>query len=95
LEPKINSVSVLFRSPDVSGNPLSPYDASAGSEKRMRLSKNEIILVAPKMMPIAILAITFTNKAVHEMKSRIVGSLSYLPKTNQVQKHGSNAGFIH
>jgi ATP-dependent exoDNAse (exonuclease V) beta subunit len=28
-----------------------------------------------------ILAITFTNKAVHEMKSRIVGSLSEFAKT--------------
>jgi ATP-dependent exoDNAse (exonuclease V) beta subunit len=33
------------------------------------------------MMRIATLAITFTNKAVHEMKSRIVGSLSEFVKT--------------
>jgi ATP-dependent exoDNAse (exonuclease V) beta subunit len=55
----------------------------------------KIILVAPKMMPIATFsAITFT-KAVHEMKSRIVGKFSEFAKTNQVQKHGQDAGFIH
>jgi ATP-dependent exoDNAse (exonuclease V) beta subunit len=39
------------------------------------------------MMRIAIfLAITFTNKAVHEMKSRIVGSLSEFAKDDPAQK---------
>jgi ATP-dependent exoDNAse (exonuclease V) beta subunit len=33
-----------------------------------------------------ILAITFTNKAVHEMKSRIVGSLSEFAKDEPSQK---------
>jgi ATP-dependent exoDNAse (exonuclease V) beta subunit len=35
-----------------------------------------------------ILAITFTNKAVHEMKSRIVGSLSEFAKDDPAQKAG-------
>jgi superfamily I DNA/RNA helicase len=39
-----------------------------------------------------ILAITFTNKAVHEMKSRIVGSLNLL-KTILLKSAGINAGF--
>ncbi|RZJ68051.1 MAG: ATP-dependent helicase [Flavobacterium sp.] len=58
---------------------FSIYDASAGSGKTYTLVKEylKIILSSPK--PDAyrnILAITFTNKAVHEMKSRIVSSLS-------------------
>jgi ATP-dependent exoDNAse (exonuclease V) beta subunit len=58
---------------------FSIYDASAGSGKTYTLVKEylRIILSSPK--PDAyrnILAITFTNKAVHEMKSRIVTNLS-------------------
>jgi ATP-dependent exoDNAse (exonuclease V) beta subunit len=55
------------------------YDASAGSGKTFNLVKEylKIILTAKKNDAYrSILAITFTNKAVHEMKSRIVGSLS-------------------
>jgi ATP-dependent exoDNAse (exonuclease V) beta subunit len=40
-----------------------------------------------------ILAITFTNKAVHEMKSRIVGSLSEFAKEILLKSAGINAGF--
>jgi len=59
------------------------YDASAGSGKTYTLVKEylKIILTAPKNDAYRnILAITFTNKAVHEMKSRIVGSLSEFAK---------------
>jgi ATP-dependent exoDNAse (exonuclease V) beta subunit len=42
-----------------------------------------------------ILAITFTNKAVHEMKSRIVGSLSEFAKDEPSAKAQDLAGFIH
>jgi ATP-dependent exoDNAse (exonuclease V) beta subunit len=58
---------------------FSIYDASAGSGKTFNLVKEylKIILTAKKNDAYrSILAITFTNKAVHEMKSRIVGSLS-------------------
>ncbi|WP_026977751.1 UvrD-helicase domain-containing protein [Flavobacterium tegetincola] len=58
---------------------FSIYDASAGSGKTFNLVKEylKIILSAKKNDAYrSILAITFTNKAVHEMKSRIVGSLS-------------------
>jgi len=57
---------------------FSIYDASAGSGKTYALVKEylKIILVAKKNDAYRnILAITFTNKAVHEMKSRIVGNL--------------------
>src|SRR5215217_5461768 len=59
------------------------YDASAGSGKTYALVKEylKIILSSPKNDAYRnILAITFTNKAVHEMKSRIVGSLSEFTK---------------
>ncbi|PWA04270.1 UvrD-helicase domain-containing protein [Flavobacterium psychrotolerans] len=62
---------------------FSIYDASAGSGKTYALVKEylKIILVAHKNDAYRnILAITFTNKAVHEMKSRIVGSLSEFAK---------------
>ncbi len=62
---------------------FSIYDASAGSGKTFNLVKEylKIILTAKKNDAYrSILAITFTNKAVHEMKSRIVGSLSEFRK---------------
>ncbi|TDE31994.1 ATP-dependent helicase [Flavobacterium ranwuense] len=68
---------------------FSIYDASAGSGKTYALVKEylKIILVAPKNDAYRnILAITFTNKAVHEMKSRIVGSLSEFAKDEPAQK---------
>ena len=68
---------------------FSIYDASAGSGKTYALVKEylKIILVAKKNDAYRnILAITFTNKAVHEMKSRIVGSLSEFAKDTPSQK---------
>jgi ATP-dependent exoDNAse (exonuclease V) beta subunit len=68
---------------------FSIYDASAGSGKTYALVKEylKIILVAPKNDAYRnILAITFTNKAVHEMKSRIVGSLSEFAKEEPSKK---------
>lgn len=68
---------------------FSIYDASAGSGKTYALVKEylKIILVAPKNDAYRnILAITFTNKAVHEMKSRIVGSLSEFAKDEPSDK---------
>ncbi|TDW45990.1 ATP-dependent exoDNAse (exonuclease V) beta subunit [Flavobacterium sp. 270] len=62
---------------------FSIYDASAGSGKTYTLVKEylKIILSSAKNDAYRnILAITFTNKAVHEMKSRIVGSLSEFTK---------------
>nr|WP_315165304.1 UvrD-helicase domain-containing protein [uncultured Flavobacterium sp.] len=68
---------------------FSIYDASAGSGKTYALVKEylKIILVAPKNDAYRnILAITFTNKAVHEMKSRIVGNLSEFAKEEPNEK---------
>ncbi|MFV5694364.1 UvrD-helicase domain-containing protein [Flavobacterium sp. LB3P122] len=68
---------------------FSIYDASAGSGKTYALVKEylKIILVAKKNDAYRnILAITFTNKAVHEMKSRIVGSLSEFAKDEPSSK---------
>jgi len=68
---------------------FSIYDASAGSGKTYALVKEylKIILVAKKNDAYRnILAITFTNKAVHEMKSRIVGNLSEFSKDNPSEK---------
>jgi ATP-dependent exoDNAse (exonuclease V) beta subunit len=68
---------------------FSIYDASAGSGKTYALVKEylKIILTANKNDAYRnILAITFTNKAVHEMKSRIVGSLSEFTKDEPSQK---------
>ncbi len=62
---------------------FSIYDASAGSGKTYALVKEylKIILFSKKNDAYRnILAITFTNKAVHEMKSRIVDSLSEFAK---------------
>jgi ATP-dependent exoDNAse (exonuclease V) beta subunit len=68
---------------------FSIYDASAGSGKTYALVKEylKIILVANKNDAYRnILAITFTNKAVHEMKSRIVGNLSEFAKDEPSDK---------
>ncbi len=68
---------------------FSIYDASAGSGKTYALVKEylKIILTSSKNDAYRnILAITFTNKAVHEMKSRIVGSLSEFTKEQPNQK---------
>ncbi len=58
---------------------FSVYNASAGSGKTFALVKEylKIILASPKQEAYkSILAITFTNKAVGEMKSRVVDNLS-------------------
>ena len=64
---------------------FSIYDASAGSGKTYTLVKEYLKIILLSKKPDAyrnILAITFTNKAVHEMKSRVVESLSEFAKEN-------------
>lgn len=68
---------------------FSIYDASAGSGKTYALVKEylKIILTAKTNDAYRnILAITFTNKAVHEMKTRIVDSLSEFAKEDTNSK---------
>jgi ATP-dependent exoDNAse (exonuclease V) beta subunit len=89
LEHKVNPVSTTSSSGRLERPSFAIYDASAGSGKTYALVKEylKIILVAPKNDAYRnILAITFTNKAVHEMKSRIVGSLSEFAKDEPSQK---------
>jgi len=62
---------------------FSIYNASAGSGKTYALVKEYLKIILSAKANDAyrnILAITFTNKAVHEMKSRIVDSLSEFAK---------------
>ena len=70
-------------------NAFTIYDASAGSGKTYTLVKEylKIILLASKNDAYRnILAITFTNKAVHEMKSRVVDSLYEFTKDSPNHK---------
>ena len=65
------------------------YNASAGSGKTYTLTKEylKILLVAPANDTYKkILAITFTNKAVEEMKSRIIDSLIAFTKNEVTEK---------
>ena len=65
------------------------YDASAGSGKTYTLVKEYLKIILLSKKPDAyrnILAITFTNKAVHEMKSRVLESLSQFSKENPSEK---------
>ena len=62
---------------------FSIFDASAGAGKTYNLVKQYLLIILSSSKNDAyrqILAITFTNKAVHEMKSRIVDSLSEFTK---------------
>jgi len=70
----------------VSSNSFTIYNASAGSGKTYALAKVylKIILASPQNFR-KILAITFTNKAVNEMKHRILNSLFEFSKTNSIE----------
>ncbi len=68
---------------------FSIYDASAGSGKTYTLVKEYLKIILVSKKPDAyrnILAITFTNKAVHEMKSRVLESLSQFSRENPSEK---------
>ena len=78
---KIETFYLTITKTDVMRNSSSSffiYNASAGSGKTYTLSKEyiKLLFLAPQDDAYKkILAITFTNKAVEEMKNRIVGSL--------------------
>jgi ATP-dependent exoDNAse (exonuclease V) beta subunit len=64
---------------------FSIYNASAGSGKTYTLVKEYLKIILTSTKPDAyrnILAITFTNKAVHEMKSRVIENLSQFASDN-------------
>jgi ATP-dependent exoDNAse (exonuclease V) beta subunit len=68
---------------------FSIFDASAGSGKTYTLVKEYLKIVLTSKRNDAyrnILAITFTNKAVHEMKSRIIHNLYEFSKENTAEK---------
>jgi len=63
----------------VAGSIFNIYNASAGSGKTFTLVKEylKIILSSKEFLPHRhVLAITFTNKAVDEMKTRIIDALT-------------------
>ena len=65
------------------------YNASAGSGKTFNLVKEYLkILLTDEQVDSykKILSITFTNKAVNEMKSRIIENLNHLTKINLKEK---------
>ncbi|MDO6473712.1 exodeoxyribonuclease V subunit beta [Maribacter sp. 1_MG-2023] len=76
----------------MSSNSFTIYNASAGSGKTYALAKVylKIILASPQNFR-KILAITFTNKAVNEMKHRILNSLFEFSKTTSIE--GANPLF--
>ena len=68
---------------------FSVYNASAGSGKTYTLVKEYLKIILKSNQDDAyrnILAITFTNKAVFEMKSRIIDSLFDFSKDNPTQE---------
>ena len=71
----------------MSSNSFTIYNASAGSGKTYALAKVylKIILASPQNFK-KILAITFTNKAVNEMKDRILNSLFEFSSTTSIQE---------
>ncbi|WP_405384677.1 UvrD-helicase domain-containing protein [Maribacter sp. LLG6340-A2] len=70
----------------MSSNSFTIYNASAGSGKTYALAKAylKIILASPQNFR-KILAITFTNKAVNEMKHRILNSLHEFSRTPTIE----------
>lgn len=71
----------------MSYSPFKIYNASAGSGKTYTLTKEYLrILLSPQESHRQILAITFTNKAVNEMKDRILNSLLEFSKTKVIEQ---------
>lgn len=77
---------------------FSLYDASAGSGKTYTLVKEYLKIILLSNKPDAyrnILAITFTNKAVHEMKSRVIENISQFAKEDPSEKASELMNVIH
>lgn len=71
-------------------NSFKIYNASAGSGKTYTLTKEYLkIILSPNAGYRHLLAITFTNKAVNEMKERILNSLFDFSKTASLEEPSS------
>ena len=71
----------------VSGHPFKIYNASAGSGKTFTLTKEYLRTVLSTNHSFSqILAVTFTNKAVNEMKDRILNSLFEFASTKSMDQ---------
>ncbi|WP_121667256.1 UvrD-helicase domain-containing protein [Mesonia aquimarina] len=71
-------------------HPFTVYDASAGSGKTFTLVVNylSILLLSPQKDAYKnILAITFTNKAVNEMKSRVIATITAFTEEEIPEKY--------
>ncbi|MDD2904999.1 MAG: RecB-like helicase [Sulfurimonas sp.] len=69
------------------------YEASAGSGKTFMLVVRYLSLLFRGADPDKILALTFTNKAAHEMQERIVLTLEELPKRGELDAIAKVTGF--
>lgn len=72
-------------------SPFTVYDASAGSGKTFAITRQYLSLLFMANRPDAyrnILAMTFTNKAVEEMKTRIIDGLAAFSEEKTPKKYG-------
>ena len=84
----------------ISSDPQNPYtsllvSASAGSGKTYQLSRRFIHLVGAHADPAKILTITFTIKAAHEMRTRILNLASRLLTDKNEQNQYENKANLY
>ena len=82
----------LYNKKMPANNSYKIYNASAGSGKTFNLVKEYLILLLTAQNNDAyrnILAITFTNKAVNEMKSRIVNRMIEFSNKEKINKESA------
>jgi ATP-dependent exoDNAse (exonuclease V) beta subunit len=73
------------------------YNASAGSGKTFTVVKNYLKILFQSKHPLAfksVLALTFTNKAVGEMKERVIEMLKTFSNPNIIEKPNSMFGIL-
>jgi ATP-dependent exoDNAse (exonuclease V) beta subunit len=80
-----------------SSNGFTIYNASAGSGKTFTVVKNYLKILFQSTHPLAfksVLALTFTNKAVGEMKERVIEMLKTFSSPNIIEKPNSMFGIL-